>query len=425
MTFHLRRALARQRWAIPALLLALMAVPCVAMAQSLTLTEALTRAAAADPGRAVVEARGAAAQAAVRQAGVRPNPSIGVDLENFAGIKPYDLLDRVEATVAYEQTFERGGKREARIDRARADIERLRLRGEVARLDYLRDVQTAYAEALAAEAELVVAEARFVSARQYHADIAKRVQSARDPLFAGARAETLTAQAEIARDQAQAAARTARLALASYWDGGDDFTLDLSPFFDVATAAATQSDDSAPDLALLAADRDAALSEVRLEQSRAVSDPTLRAGVRYLGEGSGVAFVLGGSIPLQRYDRNQANVERAQAERNAAELDIVGARKVRDRDAARLAARMAASAREAERIRAEVIPAALQTVDLVRDGFNRGGFQYSDITEAERALADARARRVTVLRDYHLDKATLDRLTGRHAALPHISAETR
>ncbi|MDZ4318814.1 MAG: TolC family protein, partial [Phenylobacterium sp.] len=67
---------------------------------------------------------------------------------------------------------------------------------------------------------------------------------------------------------------------------------------------------------------------------------------------------------------------------------------------------------------------AIRSVEQVRDGFNRGGFSYLDVTEAERALADARARRVGVLRQYHLDQAALDRLTGRQSI--HIqTAETR
>ena len=47
--------------------------------------------------------------------------------------------------------------------------------------------------------------------------------------------------------------------------------------------------------------------------------------------------------------------------------------------------------------------------------------------DAERGLADARARRVAVLRQFHLDQAALDRLTGRHAALAssNLNAERR
>ncbi|TAL31142.1 MAG: TolC family protein, partial [Phenylobacterium sp.] len=125
----------------------------------------------------------------------------------------------------------------------------------------------------------------------------------------------------------------------------------------------------------------------------------------------------GGSIPLRRYDTNKAGVERAQAERTAAEVEIEAARLAREREIARLTRRMTASARESERIRTEVIPAAIRAAEQVRAGFTRGGFQYLDVAEAERALFDARARRLVVLRQFHLDQAALDRLAGRHAAL--------
>ncbi|WP_374577083.1 TolC family protein [Phenylobacterium sp. J367] len=100
---------------------------------------------------------------------------------------------------------------------------------------------------------------------------------------------------------------------------------------------------------------------------------------------------------------------------------------VKEREIARLTAKLAASATESERLRAEVIPSAIRAVEQVREGFNRGGFQYANVADAERALADARARRVAVLRQFHLDQAALDRLTGRHAALAssNLNAERR
>jgi cobalt-zinc-cadmium efflux system outer membrane protein len=100
---------------------------------------------------------------------------------------------------------------------------------------------------------------------------------------------------------------------------------------------------------------------------------------------------------------------------------------MREREMARLLARMVAAASESERLRTEVIPAAIRAVEQVRQGFNRGGFQYLNVAEAERALADARTRRVTVLRQFHLDQAALDRLTGRHTALAssNLNAERR
>lgn len=391
--------------------------------QALSLSDVIARAAGADPAAPAADARLAAAEANVRQAGVRLNPSIALELENFAGTGAYGLLDRSETTLAYEQTFERGGKREARTGVATAELRLAEARREVRRLDVIKAVQSAYAEALAAEAELLIADARLIAAQKSQADVDRRVSSARDPLFAGSRAETLTSQAEIARDAARQQAADAKAALAAFWGGGPDFKLDLETFYRAAIATA-QVPVETPDLTALAAARDVALARVSLERARQTMDPSLRAGVRYFGDGSDVAFLVGGSIPLRLYDSNTAGVERALAERNAAEIDIVAARIERDREIARIKARMALAASETERLRAEATPAAIRTVEQVLDGFNRGGFRYSDVTEAERALADVRARRVAILRQFHLDQASLDRLTGRHAA-PTPTTEPR
>lgn len=222
------RAVARPGLALIAGLLLAMTGPSGASAQTpatgvpapLSLGDALVRAGGADPAAAGWEARFASAQAGVRQAAVKPNPSLGLELENFAGSGAYSMLDRTEATLSYQQTLERGGKREARVGLARASAEVLRRRRDIRRLDLLRDVQVAYADALAAEADLLIAEARFIAARSAQKDVERRVRAARDPLFAGSRAGAITAQAEIERDQAKAAAQNARAVLARFWGGG-------------------------------------------------------------------------------------------------------------------------------------------------------------------------------------------------------------
>lgn len=419
-----------RRWA--GLLLAAIAAGCLAARPAtaadgpyLSLEEALARAAAADPGAGATSARLTAAEAAVRQANVRPPPSLDLEVENFAGTGPFSLLDRAEATLSYQRPIERGGKRAARLGQARSELEVVRLKGQARRLDVLRDTQLAYVEAQGAEADLLVAEARLISARSSQADVDRRVKSARDPLFAGSRAEVLTAQAEIARDRARATARAAKAALAAYWVGTPDFSLKLDEFFQAAAPIETPSGAGAPELLIAEAEARAAAAAVRVEQARSIADPTVRAGVRYFGEGSDAALVVGGSLPLGAGAANRANVERAIAERSAAERETAAVRLVRERQIAQLVARMRTLASESERIRAEVIPHALRTVDQVVAGFNRGGFQFLDVTEAERALADARQRRVEALRDFHRAQAELDRLTGRHMTLISTPAEER
>ena len=153
------------------------------------------------------------------------------------------------------------------------------------------------------------------------------------------------------------------------------------------------------------------------------TDPTLRAGLRYFGQGNDVAVIVGGSIPLGGRRASRGNIERAESERIAAEAEIAVESAKRQREIDRLTADQAAILRQISSADQEIVPRAERAVRLAREGFNRGGtaFTFLEVAEAQRAVIDARLRRVDLLKSYHLDGVRLDRLTGRH--LPLITFE--
>jgi cobalt-zinc-cadmium efflux system outer membrane protein len=399
-----------------ALMLAVAGFTPPANAQPLTLRQALMMARDSDVGLTASEARIVAAAGALVQAGASPNPTVGVDVENFPRSDFNVPFERTEATLFYQRPIERGGKLEARTNAARADLEVARLRRIVRGLDLFQNVETAWNEAVAAEASVRIAEEQLAAVRVFQEEVRRRVEAARDPLFAGARVDTQVIEAQIALDQARIVADNARRALAAYWANPSDQPLDVMEFEETGAALPPLPAQSI-DLLLLEAIRESANGQVLIERSRAVPDITLRGGIRYLEQGRDLALVIGGSIPLQIYDTNRGNIERAEAERLAADREIAAARVARVRDTVRLQARIAENAAEANRIAAEVLPKAEETVALVRDGFNRGGFSYIDVIDAQRALIEARLRRIQALRTLHSDRAALNRLAASHADL--------
>lgn len=409
-------ALARALTMSAALLAAMPAFAQSPTPPPLPLDAALRRSLTADPALAGVQARLDASRAGVRQANVRPNPSLGLEVENFTGSGPFSTLGRTEATLSYQQTYERGGKRQARATLAEREIGLVQARAEVRRLDLAKAVQLAWVEALAAQAAVDVARERLTVAQRAEREVSRRVAGARDPLFAGARADAEVAQAQASLDRAQADARDARAALAAYWGGATEFTIPSDLFEDTRSPQGLLAAET-PDVTLLAVEQDVAAARIALEQTRAVQDPTVSLGVRHLQEDGAVALVVGASIPLGRYDTNRGAIDRARAERAAIAADLGAFQIERQREIARLIARRAAAAAEVRKTDADVLPNAQRAVALVRDGYARGGFSYLDVLAAQRAVIDAKTRRLEILKAFHQDGAALDRLTGAHAML--------
>ncbi len=414
------RRLALYRLVLPfgvALLALFSGTDAVAQPQTLTLSDVLTRTIGYDPTARAGAARIRAAEANLDQADTRPNPVLGIEMEDFAGSGNYSRFDETSTTLYYEELWERGGKRKARTDIAGAELTLAEKRRTANLLDLAAEAQAAWIEALAAQVAATLAEDRLAAVKQIGREFQRRADRALDPQFAHERILATLSQAQIDSAQAVLTAQTARATLASYWGGDGNFRLDETEFTRLAMYG--ELDDDPTDLALLTAARETAAARVRFEKANSVQDVSLRAGLRHFSADDDVAVVFGVSIPLGIYDTNRGGIERAQAEQLAAEIEIAAARNRRQREIARLIAAQSAGADEINQLDAEVLPRLERAVELVRQGFNRGGTAFSllEVTEIQRALTDAYSRRIELLRRFHLDGMRLDRLSDRHASI--------
>lgn len=389
-----------------------------ASADTLTLETAVARALGTAPEAVASEARLEALRAARRQAGVKPNPTLEVLGENLTGTGPYKFIGGAEITATYAQTIERGGKRAARVGLVEREIGVAEAEIVVQRLDLAQRVQTAYVEAVTAQAMVEVVERRVELARVLAKAVDFRVREARDPLFAGTRAATRLAEAEVDLELAEHARDAALKRLTAWWGGSPaGIKLSTDEFYRIEATAGTNAGPAAADLAVQEARVRRAEAAVAVEQTRRTQDPTARGGLRYLNGTGDLAVVAGVSIPLARHDTNRANVERAVAERRRAEADVETARLLRLREL-RLAEEKVEEARhEAEALLKRVFPGAEKELDQVRAGFARGGFRHADVDEAQTHLLQVRERMVRAISEYHQARVQLDRLTGRFAAL--------
>lgn len=372
----------------------------------------LEQARTAAPRLAQSEAEVAQAQGLARQAGVRPNPVLGVEVENFSGSGPYEGFDLSETTASIQQTLELGGKRPARLAAGRAAVAAAQGRGAVARSEYASQLAVAYAEAEVAAAKLLQAD-ELLAAAESDARVARElVDAGREAELRGLQAAAERDGARAERDEAQAdrdAAFAKLSALAGspvLFDTLTESLLGRGPAVAVSREAAT------PSVVAARAERNAAAARVRVERVKSVPDVTVSAGVRRFGDDDSTALLAGVSVPLPLFDRNRGATQAAQAELAGAEARLRQAELEAESDlrAAQSQARSAVS-RVAAAAAGE--QAAAEAYRLARLGYEAGRLPLLELTSARRALASARVRTLDARLARVRAEAEIARLTGR------------
>ena len=380
----------------------------------LTLDTAIRRALQASPLSAVGTARREAFEASRDAAGLKPQPTVEVMVENF-GLPMGDLYDQFQVTGTYSQRIERGGKRRARVALVESELGIVEAETLIARLDLIKLVQDGFVEAQAAEAKVAVARERLRVAQEVRREVGRRVASAKDPIFAGTRAETGVAEASADVELAVHARDAALKRLATLWGGAPARSVaDAGRFLDVQLVPTAAP--SPADLAIFEARRSRALSSVALQRANAERDLTVSAGPRILATGA-LGAVAGVSVPLGGRRLGQARVAEAEAEGRRIDAELAVERFNREREIALAAEKVEESRHEVELIREGVLENAEKTLEQVRFGYNRGFFSFADVSAAQVTLVNARARIIYAAERYHRAKAELDRLTGRFTNL--------
>jgi cobalt-zinc-cadmium efflux system outer membrane protein len=387
-----------------------------AHARPVTLEEAVALALDASPG---LRARGeliVGADAQVRQSGVLPNPTIQGELENFGGSGRFSDLDESELTLGLTQRLERGGKRESRVAVATAEREAALVEQERARLNVAFDARKAFVEVFAAQRALDHAGGRLKAAREIESMAVRRVTSARDPITVQLRAEIQTAEAKTAREQAEHDLHNAKRTLALLWGKPDAaFTIDMASLKQPPSEPKAEAPSSAPDVKAREVAARRASAKVDLEEANARPDVTVGFGVRRFENGGDLAGVLSLSVPLALFDTNQGNIDRAAAERRAAEFDVADAKQRYQTALVVLEEEVARSRAELDALRGALLPRARRALAAARRGFDAGAFGYQEIAEAQRILNELTTRETSALRTLHIAYASIDRLSGRSA----------
>lgn len=368
-----------------------------------------------------------AAQARILQAGLRVNPELDVELENFAGSGEANGTDALETTLSLSQVIELGGKRALRRFVAEADSDLIGIEQRARQLDALAEVTRRFIEVVTAQERARYSGESLRLAQQTLDAVAARVRAARAPVAEESRARIAVTRAAIEERQAQTGLRAARYSLASLWGSvapsftsaeANLFAFDPVQAFDALVAQIERN----PDLTRFASEARLRDAELRLAQARARPNLAFSVGVRRLEASNDTALVAGFSMPLPVFDRNQgaireARVRRAQsdAERQAAMLRTRGTLYAVYQE-------MTAARARAESIQTEAVPQAQTALEQTQNGYERGRFSFLELITAQQELLELRDAAIDAAADYHRLLTELERVTSEPLTTNDIEA---
>ncbi|OLY75158.1 type I secretion protein TolC [Pseudomonas sp. ATCC PTA-122608] len=359
-------------------------------AQTLTLESALQTAFANNPDMAAAQWEIDIAQGGRQQAGLIPNPVASWDAEDTR-------RNSRTTTVKLSQTLELGGKRGARIDVATRAQEAAALTLEQRRNGLRADVIDAYYGALRAQERLDLAQRSLALAERGLVVANGRVTAGKSSPVEATRAQVQLSEIRLEFNRAQMGLTDAyRRLAASTGAASTDFQA-------VATQAqaAPELPPTAQLLGRLEQTVELRLAELQiaqgeaalgLEKAQRIPDLDVSIGSQYDASVRERVNVVGVSMPIPLFNRNQGNVLAASRRADQAR-DLRNAAELRLRTETRQALDLWQTANtEVRSFNQQILPAAQSAVDSATRGFEMGKFNFLEVLDAQRTLIAARTQ---------------------------------
>lgn len=374
--------------------------------------EILLQQVGAAPATVEADALRDAAEARVRQARVRPNPTLALDVENAFGSGPFEGFGNAETTLGLTQELELWGRRGARVDVARAEAGTAALRRDLALVEAAGRLALAYAEAEAAERRFHLAEeALSVTLADARAALTL-VEEGREPMVRALQGESEAATARASLDEAQAERDAAFARLTAIAMLPTPVTGIEASLIDQIPPASMVGGDATPVVRVAEAERDAAERRIAIERIQSRPDVSASVGMRRYEAEDATALTFGLSLTLPLFDQNRGNIDAAQAEYRAAEARLMSARQEAQADRNAAKARLNASASRVSATDAGVA-AAQEAYRLSRIGFDAGRISQLELRSSRAALISARNAAVDARLARVRAEIDLARLQGR------------
>lgn len=381
-----------------------------------TLKQAFARALMHNPDLKAYSQEVRAREAETLQAGLMPNPALEVQVEdlsrnNVGSGKPS------QSTFLLSQKLELGGKRGLREKAASLNRDLSGWDFQVARANVLNEVSRAFVDTLAAQENLKLMQELMRNAEEVKRTVSERVRVGKVSPIEETKAGVAQAETRMEWERALRDLKAARIRLASAWGGagdpvdgviGDLYAIRQIPTLETLEGIVAEN----PDVARWVTEIAHRQAVVDREKANAIPNLTVSGGLRRIEDAEDTTVVLGFSVPLAIFDRNQGTVRSAIDQLSRAESQQRSAKVKANAALGQAYEALSLAERELSLLNRDILPGARQTFDAVSEGYRFGKFSLLHVLDSQQTLFRARTQHIQALARFHQAAADIERLIG-------------
>jgi cobalt-zinc-cadmium efflux system outer membrane protein len=380
--------------------------------ESITLDEATTLALQANPDIAVVLRGREVESAQALQAATRPNPTLSGQVEDLRS------QNRI-ATIAISQQLETGGKRDKRMAAADASLAIADADIRIAQAETSAKVYAAFYQLLAAQQSQTLAQELLQISTTSKETTAKRVLAGKVSPVEETKAKVAEAGLKIELANANQQLAAAKQRLASLWAKSDnqaDYKVvgeleNLKTLPTLSDLMAQLADSPRLKKAALAITQKQALSNIEL--SKQTPDVTLSLGAQRNEELGGITqAIIGLSIPIPVFDKNQGNLQSAKAREYQSIDEKTALENQLKTDLADAYSRRQLQVEASNMYQQDILQGAQSAYEAARKGFEFGKFSFLEVLDAQRTLFQAKTQHLQTLALARLAEADIHNILG-------------
>ena len=351
-----------------------------------------------------------AVDGSILQAGLMPNPRAEALIE--------DLRPENRLTAFYlHQPLEMGGKRPARVAAAerRHDVASAEL--STMRAEIRAAVMVAFFDVLVAQERMLLTQGLVELSQRATSAASKRVTAGKVSPVEETKAKIAEASVRVELSQAATSLAMARKRLTALWRNptprferavGQVDTLPNLPTKKELEARLA----NAPGLARAQREVNRREAMMELERSLRVPDVTVSVGGRRNNELGLNQALVGVSVPIPFFNRNQGNILEAERRIDKARDELSGTETRLNNEIAQALERLNVAREEIEVLQREILPGSQSAYDAATKGYIMGKFSFLEVLDSQRTLFQAKSQYLRALAEAHRSAAEIERVLG-------------